>query len=1084
MPEYKDEFDLKLPLIDVLSACHKAADSLAWKLVKQTETSLSYKEPFRFGSTYGVQIKIDLTPRSVGVTTVTLTSAIGGLGAAQSQHLQKQMALFRSRLEIATNTKAAPRACPKCHKELPEGAEFCPKCGTPIATEHAAASTTAGSRVPKPRRFGLVVRLVVGFIFLVVFVLALTQKSWAPMSAIYIILGTIALFAGFAVFLVSVFRKKRLKPSVWVMLCGFLFILMGSVVAGVNPLGKDKEDTGGPKVLEKTTAVVKANQGAKLTLSDGSSASIPAGLAQRDTKMTMARLAQSPSQIPNKDVATVGPAISVSFDPSLSPTSWLPDFLRFERPVFAASPQPLRVQIVAPLPDDQTKLNGSVPFADIAQRDGTHQIVGLESKIDPKAKIETVNIPILSPTDAKMVTLGHAQLKPGTAADDPTCGGKTWNGTQWGNGIAGIKPAKRTLVMVHGMMSDVEQAYGCNGIKRRYDQVVGFNYNWTQGLEESGQQLAAFLDQLKSAGITEVDIEAHSEGVPVSLSAYTKTSMPVRNLFLLGGPIMGTPASTRASLAQAGSEYIKEKFPSDSPLLTMMLTWAGKHPFALLHGTGNLTLNQVLQGRFADDLQPESKTLSDIRNAVTKKIRSGQQTKIVAVAGTNMNSSKDMQDLGNLLLKTYAFAQGDKFDGIIGLNSAWGMTPDGKESGLPISRRVQAPVSHTDLACDPSVNEELAKELAPSPPVTVTPTPKVVSLELQPSSATIEVGKNFLFRAVARDAGGNILELPASAFSWATSNPSIAVVDKSGFVDGISPGTTAVAAAIGPVAGGAMVRVISSGATPIVTPVPNLPSKPDLTVSSVTFTPASGKTGQSLSVNFTVKNQGGVDAGSFTARISFATTKYGTDLALTHATYPSTLAPGASQSFQLGPITIPTTISAGTYWVTVYADSARKIDEADENNNIGSSDPAKFALSVTPTPIPTATARPQPVTGVWKGQAILSTGITGATCRFGGDITVNFVQNGTSLSGTITYDLGADPSNSPVRCPATRIYGTAPLSGTIKGDRNGGALRFSFTTAAPFSGFTINADGLAMFGAFIEGSFSGDATGDYHIEPR
>ncbi|MBI4288280.1 MAG: Ig-like domain-containing protein [Chloroflexi bacterium] len=132
---------------------------------------------------------------------------------------------------------------------------------------------------------------------------------------------------------------------------------------------------------------------------------------------------------------------------------------------------------------------------------------------------------------------------------------------------------------------------------------------------------------------------------------------------------------------------------------------------------------------------------------------------------------------------------------------------------------------------------------------------------------------------------------------------------------------------------------------------------------------------------------------------------------------------------------------------------------------------AKATVTVTPPPTPAST-----LTGTWTGKARLTTTITGGACEYAGDITLGLKQSDTVLSGTINYDLVGNPANSRVRCPATALKGSAPLSGTVKG---GAAVRFNFVA----NGFNIEASGLSWFGAFIEGDFSGDATGEYHVEP-
>ena len=358
----------------------------------------------------------------------------------------------------------------------------------------------------------------------------------------------------------------------------------------------------------------------------------------------------------------------------------------------------------------------------------------------------------------------------------------------------------------------------------------------------------------------------------------------------------------------------------------------------------------------------------------------------------------------------------------------------------------------------------------------------VASIQLDPPSATILVGKSQTFRVIAKDANGTVLEgLAASIFGWATANTAIATVDRNGIVTGQVAGTTAVAAAFrdtagSAISGSAIVRVTSEQ-TPS---PPPLAGGPDLTVTSVSFSPSSGKAGQNLSVTFTIKNQGGAATGPFSNRISLATTRYGTNYSLGNFAMES-LPAGASRTLTLVSNAIPTSVPNGSYWVTVFTDGFQQVNEFEENNNIGSQETVRFALALA-TPPPTST--PRPVSGTWKGQAILTTNVTGAACRFGGDITLSLTQTGETLRGTITYDLGGDPNNSSVRCPATRIYGTAPLTGTIKGSRDGGSVRFSFTTTPPFAGFTINASGLAFMGAFIEGDFTGDAQGEFHVKPQ
>jgi VCBS repeat-containing protein len=120
--------------------------------------------------------------------------------------------------------------------------------------------------------------------------------------------------------------------------------------------------------------------------------------------------------------------------------------------------------------------------------------------------------------------------------------------------------------------------------------------------------------------------------------------------------------------------------------------------------------------------------------------------------------------------------------------------------------------------------------------------------------------------------------------------------------------------------------------------------KPDLTViGQVSFTPSSAVRGQSLSVQFTVKNAGSSSSGSFYVRISLATTEYGTDYSLGNFQV-SSLSAGESRPLSITTNPIPSSVPVGSYYVTAFVDGFRQIDESNEYNNIGSSTPKKVEI--------------------------------------------------------------------------------------------------------------------------------------------
>jgi len=135
-------------------------------------------------------------------------------------------------------------------------------------------------------------------------------------------------------------------------------------------------------------------------------------------------------------------------------------------------------------------------------------------------------------------------------------GPKYWRGGHWLPGIPpGLDCRKKTAVLVHGILSSVEDAFDARDLvsKEGYEQVLGFDYDWTAAIDDSGAQLAEFLATVKRAtrcpagAELSIDIHAHSLGTVVSLSAACRSSVRIRNMVLYGGPITGTPLANIAS---------------------------------------------------------------------------------------------------------------------------------------------------------------------------------------------------------------------------------------------------------------------------------------------------------------------------------------------------------------------------------------------------------------------------------------------------------------------------------------------------------------------------------------------------------
>jgi uncharacterized protein YjdB len=116
--------------------------------------------------------------------------------------------------------------------------------------------------------------------------------------------------------------------------------------------------------------------------------------------------------------------------------------------------------------------------------------------------------------------------------------------------------------------------------------------------------------------------------------------------------------------------------------------------------------------------------------------------------------------------------------------------------------------------------------------ITVTPAPPappapVAVVEVNPASQTVQIGQAVQLTATPRDAAGNALT--GRAIVWTSSNPAVAVVDGSGLVRGVAPGTTTIRATSEGVTGTAQITVAA--------PVPAAPAR-------LVYVSGSGQTGR------------------------------------------------------------------------------------------------------------------------------------------------------------------------------------------------------------------------------------------------
>jgi uncharacterized protein (TIGR03437 family) len=467
-------------------------------------------------------------------------------------------------------------------------------------------------------------------------------------------------------------------------------------------------------VLLSSTQFVSAAQGGSITLPNGSGVTIAPGALALDQTVTLQLVTTLSQQPPSGLITGVGPALVLSFSDVTNQERKSPADSSRPAPQISGSSSTPNFEFQMDVSGNTvTGLQGSAPMADLIDTTGTHNFIGIAGGLNAAGSAATFSIPAtianIAGNAASSIAVSLANLTTSAMAPSTTLGARTWNGTAF---VPSLCPdlsqsSGNVLVLVHGMASSVEKAFPCCGnieAAGGYGAVTGFDYNWQQGLNTSGSQLANYLKTLvtQCSGITHIDIEAHSEGVPVSLSAVGQSSPQVQNLIQnlisLGGPIMGTPAGT----AGAGG---------DQALQTVLqnVTPSSVAPF------GPTTLSTVLNSVAFAELTTGSSTLAGIRqnviNATTSKTLN---MKIIAVAG-NVTGLPSL--VSDSLAPLFPFG----FDGVIGVDSALGTG-----SGLNISALPAFADSHTQLECgDPNVIQSigsLVRGTGPLPPAPPTPT--------------------------------------------------------------------------------------------------------------------------------------------------------------------------------------------------------------------------------------------------------------------------------------------------------------------------------------------------------------------------
>ena len=445
--------------------------------------------------------------------------------------------------------------------------------------------------------------------------------------------------------------------------------------------------------IASVTQTITASAGGTITLPDGSSVAIPAGILSEDQNVTLAEMSALPTQPPNQLIVGVGISLQLGFSdpiPPLLSKSHASNSSRLGKGKIALG-QTTSPSLIFTINQQQSSpgLNGALGLTEII--DTTNTANYISTTYTARNQSSTLGVPsswltgfensissvLVSAVNTAYVVY-QAELPPAVALPANKCwqaSTSSWVGySSCSNQING----QSVLLLAHGMMTCVENTFTplAQGNKT-YNVILGFDYDWTQGLIDNGTALATFLGQIAGQHPSSLDILAHSEGVPVSLygaalymQSRTAGQVAVSNFVSLAGPILGTPVMNDLFADSAiYADY-------NDPLASFDTCPASQ----TLHGLG---LPALLQSPFVQDLQENSASLS---NTILPAVRSGLANTRIFVAGGYSSGPLGAiyGDLGSPFL--------GQNDGIVGLDSALAFN-----SGFVVHPLPPFPLFHTAL---------------------------------------------------------------------------------------------------------------------------------------------------------------------------------------------------------------------------------------------------------------------------------------------------------------------------------------------------------------------------------------------------
>jgi uncharacterized repeat protein (TIGR03803 family) len=391
-----------------------------------------------------------------------------------------------------------------------------------------------------------------------------------------------------------------------------------------------------------------------------------------------------------------------------------------------------------------TQLQGALGVMDV--NDGTDNYFALPSSYDATTYQTTLLVDPSTIEPSSTLKIGIAIA----LANGQNQGGKPAL-LQWDDSIPAFinTPANycpsgssgsRTLVLIHGIYSSVQDSFGmaggaaacasasgtsCPAGRGPYDTVLGINYGWTDDINTSAQSIVKILNSLFDSDLKvspckyqgSFDIEAHSEGTVVTLATAqtgagylnSNTESKLKHVVLVAGPIDGTPVASKPM------DYLTYYLNSQPPNIADLIPVAVSTYYPFING-----------------LRPDSTILGDAKAEAQQTLASSE---IIAVGG-----DKPYLDQWWQTLFTQSVLLGIPNDGVIPVSSA--LPTDSSLPNLvrlvgndPNSGDYPYPYNHTHLVDNSSVIRDILNALNGGGETAQ------VSLNITPPSATLAPGQ-------------------------------------------------------------------------------------------------------------------------------------------------------------------------------------------------------------------------------------------------------------------------------------------------------------------------------------------------------